>query len=311
MVLPFSETGRTFPRVIRLLANPAAGRGRGFRALPAARAAFAAVGVEDVRLTAGPGDEARLVREALDDGCTTLAVLGGDGTWSKAAAALASAGAGACRLAPLAAGSGNDFVKSAGLPARDYARMAALAVGAGARRIDLGRLRSGGQERLFLNVAGFGFDAAVLAYMERVTWLGGDALYLYAALRQLFGFRGAEARVRMAGADAGWATRLLIAVGNGRHFGGSFAICPDARLDDGLLDVVLVGDMGAARRLAVFGAATRGRHVEAPEATAWRAPAVTLEFRAPPLYDADGELHRAPGAEVALDVVPGALTLVA
>lgn len=299
--------------MIRLIANPASGRGRGLRALPAARAAMAAVGVEDVRLTNGPGDEARLVREALDDGCTTLAVLGGDGTWSKVAAALVGAGAAgaACRLAPLAAGSGNDFVKSTGLPASDYGQMAALAVGSGTHRIDLGRVRSAGAERHFLNVAGFGFDAAVLAYMEGVGWLKGDAVYFYAALRQLFGFHGCDARVRVGDADTGWTHQLLIAVGNGRHFGGSFAICPGALLDDGRLDVVAVGDAGAVRRLALFGAATRGRHLGAPEVRAWRAPAVRIEFRAPPLYEADGELHRASGAELELDVVPGAVALVA
>lgn len=296
--------------VIRLIANPASGHGRGLRALAAARAAFASIGAEEVRLTAEPGDEARLVREALDDGVDTLAVLGGDGTWSKAAAAIAAAGA-RCRLAPLAAGTGNDFVKTAGLPAHDYAHMARLAAGSGARAIDMVRVDSGADGRWCLNVVGFGFDAAVMAYLEGVTWLTGDAAYLYAALRQLLGFRGTEARVRAGDADGGWSTTLMITVGNGRRFGGSFIICPEARLDDGQLDVVTIGNASSGRRLALLAAAMRGKHVEEPEVRTWRAAEVRLEFRAPPLYEVDGELHRAPGAEVALRAVPDAVRLVA
>ena len=108
---------------IRIIANPASGRGRGGRALPAVRAAFARHGVSDMALTAAPGDEAVLARRAIDDGVETIVALGGDGTWSKVGRAIIESGAD-CRLALLSAGTGNDLAKSIGTPARDAAATA-------------------------------------------------------------------------------------------------------------------------------------------------------------------------------------------
>jgi diacylglycerol kinase (ATP) len=303
----FSEPPLT-PRV-RLIANPAAGRGLGARRLPAARAAFDALTGGGVALTAGPGDEARLARAALDDGCTTLAVLGGDGTWSNVARALLAAGGGdGCALALLGAGTGSDYAKSIGAPAHDFAATAALVARGATAVVDAARV----DDEPFINVAGFGFDAAVVEYMASVRWLRGNALYLHAALRQLFHYRGFAAELRAAddGARAPRREALALVAANGRHFGGSFLIAPDAAVDDGRLDFVEVGPAGPARRAAIFAASTRGKHVGMPEVRTRRGRSVVVRFDAPPAYEADGELRRAAGRDVEIACLPRALRVV-
>jgi diacylglycerol kinase (ATP) len=286
-----------------LIANPAAGRGLGARLLPAVADAFARHGVTDVRLTVAPGDEVRQVRAALEAGCGTIAVLGGDGTWSKAAAELARAGAPA-RLAFVAAGTGNDFVKNLPEPSCDAEAMARLVAGdAGGEadewRIDMAAVNG----EFFLNVAGFAFDVAVLARVERTRWLGGNAVYAYAALRELLFYAGLDAAL-----DGGPPQRhLLLAFANGAHFGGTFHVAPGARIDDGLLDAVMIPDIGRIARPGLLARAARGTHVRHSRVGVRRAAAFSLEFAEPPLYEADGELRRASSREVRVESRPGAL----
>ena len=287
---------------IRAIVNPASGRGRGARRLPAIRRALAAFGVTDIRLTASPGDEGRLARQALEDGCATIIAVGGDGTWSKVAAALAGS---ECRLALVAAGTGNDFAKTVGVPADDPAWMARLALEGPDERIDMGRVG----DHLFLNIAGFGFDASVAQAMLETAWLTGNALYLFASARQLFGFRGLEVDM-MPDGSPGFRNRLLLAICNGRRFGGSFVIAPNAELTDGQLDAIAVGDATPLRRAALFGAATSGTHLRFTEVTEQRASSFILRFRAPPLFQADGELHQAATTELEVACVPRVLRIV-
>ena len=291
---------------VRLIANPAAGRGLGARRLEAARLALEPLGA-DVRVTERAGDEARLAREAVNDGCTAVALLGGDGTWSNAARAIIRAGAD-CAIALLAAGTGSDFAKSVGAPATDFARTAALLADGVSRRVDAARV----DDHPFINIAGFGFDASVVEAMDGVRWLRGDALYLYAALRQLFGYRGFRAAVDAPG-EAPLALRpeLALVVANGRHFGGAFTIAPNAALDDGRLDVIRIGPASPLRRLRLFAAATRGAHMRFAEVGERRGERFRLRFEAPPLFEADGELRRAAAAEVEIASLPGALRVVA
>jgi diacylglycerol kinase (ATP) len=232
-------------------------------------------------------------------------VLGGDGTWSKVAAAIAGAG-GDCRLAFLAAGTGNDFVKSLDLPASDYAAMASLTMQGGERRIDVGRV----DDHIFLNVAGFGFDAAAAVRIARTPFLRGASVYYYAAIRELFGYQGISVRVPDERGAGGFQTILTMAFANGRSYGGNFEIAPGARVDDGMLDVITIGEAGPLRRLALFAAATRGAHVAQPEVRQIRAPSATLEFRAPMHYQADGELRLTRSGCVEIAILPAALRVV-
>ena len=108
----------------------------------------------------------------------------------------------------------------------------------------------------------------------------------------------------------GFRNRLLLAICNGRRFGGSFIIAPNASLRDGELDAIVIGDASPLKRASLFGAATGGAHLGHPEVSERRAPSFTLRFRAPPLFQADGELHQATATELEVACVPGALRIV-
>ena len=193
----------------------------------------------DLRLTEHAGDEERLAHQAMDDGVHTLVVCGGDGTWGKVAGAVVGGsspgtdlptGASAAppvRLAFLSAGTGNDFAKNLRAPTSDPAAMARMiSEGALEQLVDMGRV----DDRLFLNVAGFGFDVAVLRSSDGGRWLRGPALYVATAMQELFSFEGIECRVCLDASDllAPWTRRLLMVFANGAHFGGAFRVAPDA-----------------------------------------------------------------------------------
>ncbi len=292
---------------IRVIWNPASGRGRGARMIDAMRAAFAAEGITDLRQTECAGDEARLVREAIADGVGTMVVAGGDGTWSKCATALARAGSPA-RMAFVAAGTGNDFAKNLRAPARDPAAMARLVARGGTeRRVDLGRV----DDHWFLNVAGFGFDVAVLRRSERMPLVRGPARYVMAAFAELLGYPGLDARVAgMPGGGDAWRRELLLAFSNGKEFGGTFRIAPAARVDDGALDAVLVGDGSRLGRIPLLGRAARGTHGRHPNVRIAAGARFTVEFREAPWCELDGELQRCAAPTVEVASVPGALRVV-
>lgn len=290
---------------VRVLWNPASGRGRGARVIGRIRAAFEAEGIADFQSTAAAGDEARLVHQALDDGVQTIVVAGGDGTWGKCAAALAKAGSPA-RMAFVAAGTGNDFAKNLRAPARDVSAMARLvAQGGEERRVDLGRV----DDAWFANVAGFGFDVAVLRASARVPLLRGPAVYVAAALGELLGYPGLEARVGGI-PSVEWsrtARRLMLVFANGREFGGTFRVAPEARVDDGRLDAVLFDEFSRRGRVPLLLRAIRGTHLSHPMVRHHAGSSFTLACAEPPWCELDGELHRASSNEVSVQCVPGAL----
>lgn len=291
---------------VTVIVNPAAGRGRGARILDEAKQAFAEVGVDDLRVTEGPRQEAEIARRAIDAGATTLVAAGGDGTWSNVAHAILESGAD-CRLALLAAGTGNDFAKTVGAPARDVAATARLATTGPDLRVDVGRIEG----RTFLNVSGFGFDIAVLEDVKNIRWLKGSSLYMYSALRQILRYPGIPIDIASPARSRGGAHHLMLIVANARCFGGSFQIAPGASLTDGMLDAIAILDAPPLGRLKLLGAAGKGTHVGLPGVDAEQAESFRLRFREPPGYETDGEYHLARGDELEIRCVPRALRVVA
>lgn len=289
-----------------VIVNPASGKGRGAKSAERIKRAFAAVGVTDIRSTTTKGDEKTVALRAIQDGVRTIVAVGGDGTWGNVANAILDTGA-PVRLALAAAGTGNDFAKTVGVPATDFDATARLAVDGSHTMIDVGRI----ENRYFLNVAGFGFDIAVLEDVETISWLGGNALYMYSALRQLFGYRGISLALSSPALTRDSRHYLMLIIANGRNFGGAFHIAPSASLTNGMLDAIsIAADASPLRRLALFNAATKGTHVARAEVTVEQAPCFTLEFASPPAFETNGEYNRATTTRIDVQCVPQALRVV-
>lgn len=204
------------------------------------------------------------------------------------------------------AGTGNDFAKTLGVVTYNADQIASL-VSEGARtRIDVGIV----DDRYFINSCGFGFDASVLQATAGVRFLKGDALYIYAALAQLFTYRGLPVTVGAASTDP-MEVLLMVTVSNGQFLGGAFRIAPDASVTDGALDVCLVRNANVMERLRLFAAAMRGTHAALPSVRMFRTPEMTLTFDSKPLIELDGELHQGKSNEVRIGCVPQALKVVA
>lgn len=283
---------------VSVIVNPEAGRGRGAKMIPHVHEIFAHAGVSDIRYTSFAGDESRLAKHVIAQGSTTIVVVGGDGTTTHVANAILESGED-IRLAILPAGTGNDFAKVLGTDKCDPLIVAHKSIMRSETRVDVGKIEG----RYFLNCCGFGFDVAVLEGISRNKRLRGNAVYLYTALKELFGYRGFDVSV-----GRGFSGRhMLLVIANTEYFGGMFRIAPGARFDDGQLDLIEVLDIPPRRRVSVFAAATKGDHMNYPECLMDRRAFFELSFPSPPTYETDGELHRAGSSQFAVTSCPAAL----
>ena len=232
-----------------------------------------------------------------------LAVVGGDGTVHLGTNACIGTG---IPLAIVACGSGNDSARGLGLPRNDAAAMAKLISAGSVHTIDAGCGQTDAGTRYWLGVLGAGFDTIVNERAMRMRHLHGRARYLAAVLRELPTFRGIPYALEVDGqrveTDA-----MLVAVANGRSFGSGMLVCPDARLDDGLFDVLILHKVGRLEFLRVFPRVFSGRHVTHPAVEIRRARTVRLEA-AGIHAEADGERFGA--LPLDLQVAPSAIRVV-
>ncbi len=292
------------PLKIRLIVNPAAGRGRAAKALRRIERTFARERIVEIAMTEKSGDEQRRADSAISDGIETIVAVGGDGTCTRIANAILARQS-SCRLAVVPVGTGNDFAKTLGTARLGYAAMARLCTGSSIARMDVGKV----DDLYFLNGCGFGIDPEILAASLNETWLRGSSVYIWSALRKLFTYPGLN--VTDSAHPGNSELRMMITVSNGRSLGGSFKIAPGASVCDGLFDVHTFRDAGAGRRLKIFVGALRGTHPDIDEVMFERRTSLSLGFDSPPKMEIDGELRQAKGKAVYVECIPGALSVVA
>lgn len=292
------------PLKIRLIVNPAAGRGRAERALPRVVRDFASERIVEIALTKKSGDEALLTDAALSEGIETIVAVGGDGTCARIANSVLSAGS-SCRVGVVPVGTGNDFAKTLGTVDLGYRAIARLCAGSSIARMDVGRA----DELYFLNGCGFGIDPEILSATLAVKWLSGSAIYVWTALRKLFAYRGIEIADSARPEDI--ERLMMVTVSNGRSLGGAFKIAPQASVCDGLLDVHTFRDAPPGRRLRIFGSALRGTHPRLEEVTFEQRDSLELAFESAPQMEVDGELRISASRRIHIECIPGALSVVA
>lgn len=189
-----------------------------------------------VRVTFEEGDAQRFATEALGQGLDSLVAVGGDGTLNEVLAGMLSKGPPQEAMGLLPMGTANDFAQGVGIGPDNLAKALALVLNKTPKPIDVGLVNS----RPFLNMVtgGFGSEVTVNTNPELKQWLGKFSYFL-TGLGKLFEFQPIAARLSRG--DQAWEGRLMaLAVGNGWQAGGGIRLCPDARLDDGLLDITLL-----------------------------------------------------------------------
>jgi YegS/Rv2252/BmrU family lipid kinase len=266
------------------------------------------LGPFDVELTRGPRDAERIAREGVRAGVERVIVAGGDGTVNEVVTGLLSAELGArADFGVLPLGTGGDFARSLGIPRHLDDALSLLAAGA-SRRIEDAASRKA--IAYFVNVASLGIGGLVDQLVNRTTKrLGGTASFLIGTMKALARYRNAHVTLRVDGEVVHDAPLVLAAAANGRYFGGGMHIAPEARFDDGLLDIVLVPDVPKRTLLAKLPLLYAGKHLHDPVGRFLRGRVIVAEA-APGtvLLDIDGEALGSLPARI--EVMPGALGVI-
>jgi YegS/Rv2252/BmrU family lipid kinase len=250
-----------------------------------------------------------LARQAADAGASLVVAVGGDGTVNEVAQGLA--GRENVELAVIPRGTGWDFVRTYGIPRR-LQDAVDVALHGRVRTIDVGRARYRGwdgsdTESYFANIASAGMSGAIAQRANDTSkTLGGKASYLWATVAVFSRWHNDEVRVTVDGEQRSGRMHDVI-VANGRYFGGGMMICPEAEPDDGLLDVLMIGDLTKRDLLLTLPKTYWGRHLPHPKAELLRGAIVDIETPDALPVELDGEQ---PGTTPAhFETVAGALRL--
>lgn len=289
------------------LVNPASDNGRTGRrwAELAHRAAHAGLDGETL-FSERPGHLIELGRSAVDGGARLVVAVGGDGTLNEVINGVAERDV---DLATIPLGTGMDFGRAYGIPTGfdDAVRVARDGV---SRTVDAGRVRYrtwDGQDavRWFGNVGTVGMSGAVAQRANGMSKaFGGRATFFYALTRVFLTWQNTEVTVTLDGAERSGRMHDVI-VANGPWHGGGMKLAPDARPDDGLFDVVLIGDVAKIDFLTTAPKLYSGRHVGHPKVEVLRSAQVTVE--APERLPIEVEGEQIGTTPAAFELVPGAL----
>jgi diacylglycerol kinase (ATP) len=286
---------------LKLIYNPYAGRGRARRQIAIAEERLRERGARvDCESSTSPDDLVRIAAESSRGGYDRVVIAGGDGSLNLAIREFDLTRG---TLGVIPTGSGDDFAKVVGIP-RDVRRACDAIIDGKVREIDVA-LANG---RRYLGVAGLGFDSEVAAFANsNVKFLRGSAVYLYAIFRVLPRFTPHAVTIRT---ESGTREEQIMfaVVGNTRQYGGGIRIVPDAKFDDGLLDLCIVHKTTRAQLLKTLPRAYTGAHVTSPFVEMSRGREFHFDGARPLDVYADGEpLTRTP---VSFGLAPEKLRLV-
>jgi YegS/Rv2252/BmrU family lipid kinase len=281
------------------LVNPASGNGATGRRWPELRRRAAELGLrgeEVLSKQAGHlGEAAAAAPDAL------LVVVGGDGTVNEVVN-----GAPRAEVAVLPCGTGQDFGRTHRIPSA-FDDAVRIALGGEVRPIDLGRVAfAGGGSRLFANVASAGMSGAVARRANAMTKaLGGRATFFYALTREFLAWQNTQVVVGLDGGLRREGPMHDVIVANGRYHGGGMKVAPDARQDDGLFDVVLIGDVTKLDFLTTAPKLYSGAYLSHPKVEPLSSSTVVIESAEPLPLEVDGEPIGTTPAR--FEIVPSAL----
>lgn len=284
--------------MIYAICNPTAGSGRGEKIGHKILALLDSKRIPcRLLMTQRPGHATELARQARDAEAETVLAIGGDGTAFEVARGLVGS---QTPLGVIPAGTGNDFVKTIGVP-QDPEKALERVLASEPQKTDMGEING----EMFLNEIGTGFDVSVLDYAAKAKkYCRGILPYFYGVVQTLFRFHAVPLTYSVDGGDSVTREAFVVGVANGRWIGGGIGIAPEAQADDGLLDVVVVDKIPRRKLLSRLVGLMKGRILTFPETHFVRASQVT--FSSPSMrVNVDGEILAMPTVQA--HIVPGAL----
>ncbi|HEY83001.1 MAG TPA: diacylglycerol kinase family lipid kinase [Dehalococcoidia bacterium] len=279
----------------RLIVNPVAGAGRTAKKWPEIMARLESLDLRfDYDLTEAPGHARELAKSAASKGYELVVSVGGDGTINEVVNGLYDAGNLAeVRLGIISTGTGSDYIRTIGIP-RAYHEACHCLKSPRKLAVDIGVVEywSNGQmvRRLFANFAGLGFDAEIVrTTTQKFKALSGTISYLAGLFSALIFYRNKGTTIAMDGAEIDGKICTIL-VSNGRYGGGGMLTAPEADLSDGLLDVVIIGDVSKPDLIRSLPRIYKGTHLTHPKVTWKKAQVIEIKSADRVSLQADGEL---------------------
>ena len=268
-----------------LISNPVAGKNKAAKNLAKAEEILTARGIPfQTHLSHGERDATEIAGRLTQEGETDIIVIGGDGTLHEVLNGIQDLSS--CRLGLIPSGTGNDFADKAAIPCQVEEALAVILDGE-AKETDC--LNVGGVR--CMNVAGLGIDVDVLERCQRGR-LKGKIKYLWSLIRSLFAFKGYELEF-VSGEKRGKHTALIAAACNGSKFGGGIHICPEADIEDGKLNAMIVEDPHSKWKIIkAFFKLMKGKVLQLPYATHFLCEELTVIPAKPCTVQLDGELYK-------------------
>lgn len=275
--------------------NPAAGKGKTLKLIPEIEKIFKERKEKClVEITKEAGHATEIARKYSSSKNYRIYSVGGDGTLNEVLNGMINS---SCSLAVIPSGSGNDFIKSI----YKYTKKEKIEdilikmINGEEKHIDLGIVNN----RYFLNIASVGFDAEVVynsIKLKKVPFISGKLAYILGIIITVFKYNSLKLNIEI---DDKRHTieSLLVAVANGRYYGGGINVAPEAQLDDGLFNICAIDKVSKLKILALFPKVIKGTHSEIKEVSFYSGKNIKIESNKDISFNIDGEITRGKKAD--------------
>ena len=263
--------------------------------------------------TSSPGQASKIIREIIQHGVTLIIAAGGDGTIHQVANGILKYSETQCRLGIINLGSGGDLARTLMLPKRiiDQVKLISSTT---PKLIDVGKLTCLDQDgnsivRFYVNECQIGISANIVkhvSYALKKRW--GSLSFRMVSVAQLFTYRSSIFTVAINESETIMTKGLGIVASNGRYCGGGMQLTPNAKIEDGWIDFVLIKNMRIVRRLYYFSSVLANRTVKSNKIVRAQIQSLHIQSELPALVEADGELIGQTPAHIT--VIPKALSLI-
>jgi YegS/Rv2252/BmrU family lipid kinase len=283
--------------------NPFAGKGRTLKYIDEIKNAFREMKEEYfIEITKYPSHASLIAEEYSSKGDFRIYSVGGDGTLNEVLNGMADSNS---SLAIIPAGSGNDFIRS--IYKRNHMRdILKSTINGTEKLIDIGMVNG----RYFINISSVGIDAFIVVNslrMKKLPFIPGKMAYILGIINALIRYSGSETEINFDG-EIMKLKFLLLAVANGKYYGGGMLVTPQAQVDDGMFDICLVKDMSRLKILRVFPKLIKGVHGSLKEVSFRRCNKVIINSKDTIPMNVDGEIEHV--NQIVFEIIPKKIKIV-